>query len=698
MEFGEAKQAQKSRVGRVSTLGLFEADIHDVQFGPWTLGHPYEHNYDEFCSLIAEARESGRNLALEDYADACPVAHAQMTKSGRWGKWKTFKHADVPGFILVKGNDQVPGPTNLHPDKMAIPDKVEKALTALDAKNKKDPRSEPQETIAEYDARCEEEEEAIKKIRDKALEDRAGVTCLKDTSQGVDGRLKTGPRWAGVDAAKTEALVATGNAMPAPHLAKLISGEMCIDGNLKCHNVDRVLRVQQLREIVSKDRDKRFMVGRLRNVDRVLEEGHNVWLGSVVCVEWGEKNHFAVARVVKIVDATDKRDLFSAKVCMCNKKTFRWCRLHHRKDAPSLRLEVLDPVGTTESGSVRYRSTGWCLNSYVAAKLLIKEVHMLKLDSLRTEESEVCVDALLRVEDIVDLENEGWTRITAVDGVLEKLRDAGQVRQVGLGEHECTLCVSKWFDDETGLLVRCTKCSDTYHQDCHGPKIKSEDMDTWMCAACSGADDELCTHCGKGWNMQDEANPAANNALVQCEGGCEKWWHQKCHNPGIFPLPLGRWVCQACEAEELEFGDEDEQGRGNAPSRKRQTKATPKRKRGKKVQAPRVPGTRVVQKRSAAPLEGALANEGSAKLPRLEKARTRVDRATVDRVASSTTKLKRRVFKRKEKVRGNYQGGGTKYRGVVTRVYADAEFYDILYEDGDKDVKLAAKHVSPRVE
>ena len=127
----------------------------------------------------------------------------------------------------------MPGPSNLHPDKMCIPEKVTKALAALEEKNKKDPRNEPSETMAEYKARCEEESDAIQRIREKAVEDRKAVVALKMNTQGPDGRRTEAKeenkkrKKTGSEASK-KVLVTSVNVMSDPDLAKLISGEMCI--------------------------------------------------------------------------------------------------------------------------------------------------------------------------------------------------------------------------------------------------------------------------------------------------------------------------------------------------------------------------------------------------------------------------------------------------------------------------------------
>ena len=74
------------------------------------------------------------------------------------------------------------------------------------------------------------------------------------------------------------------------------------------------------------------------------------------------------------------------------------------------------------------------------------------------------------------------------------------------------------------------------------------DVSTWVCAVCSGADKEVCEKCGEGFNEKEceDSSCMENNELVCC-GVCEAWWHQACHIPHLYPLPVGDWICIKCK-------------------------------------------------------------------------------------------------------------------------------------------------------
>ena len=58
-----------------------------------------------------------------------------------------------------------------------------------------------------------------------------------------------------------------------------------------------------------------------------------------------------------------------------------------------------------------------------------------------------------------------------------------------------------------------------------------------------------------------------NDELVWCEGGCQSWWHQKCHDPVIIPIPKGKFCCCICSQKLTgeHCGDENEDDEAPAP-------------------------------------------------------------------------------------------------------------------------------------
>ena len=62
---------------------------------------------------------------------------------------------------------------------------------------------------------------------------------------------------------------------------------------------------------------------------------------------------------------------------------------------------------------------------------------------------------------------------------------------------------------------------------------------------------------------------------------------------------------------------------------------------------------------------------------------------------SKGTRPRAVVYAKGDEVKAKWKGNSVNYPATVTRVYANAEFYDLhYYFDNDRDVKLAAKFVS----
>ena len=113
----------------------------------------------------------------------------------------------------------------------------------------------------------------------------------------------------------------------------------------------------------------------------------------------------------------------------------------------------------------------------------------------------------------------------------------------------CYLFKLLWFDHKTGSLVKCTRCTRVYHQDCTKPAIANDEVDAYECYICCGGDAESCHVCTEPFTKKevDDRDSLENNELVCCNS-CNEWYmyHQACHRPAIYPLPIGRFICCDC--------------------------------------------------------------------------------------------------------------------------------------------------------
>ena len=193
-----------------------------------------------------------------------------------------------------------------------------------------------------------------------------------------------------------------------------------------------------------------------------MRDDHNLTLGSVMAARWGGRNdQFAIVRVMGIIEDKMKRHS---------------CKLQHPKSAKArhqtFQVELLDPVGApTESGSQKYTSSGHCLPK-IAASLVICQIELMHLAAIAGPGAKTH-DALLRMEDILELYEKGFRRVTRQEGYLHIESRAEQVQNVDaavmwdaqVSQFSCFICEMSHFDDRMGLMVQCSKCQKAWHQE-----------------------------------------------------------------------------------------------------------------------------------------------------------------------------------------------------------------------------------------
>jgi hypothetical protein len=321
----------------------------------------------------------------------------------------------------------------------------------------------------------------------------------------------------------------------------LVNGTFVLEEDGSVTYSDQLLARIQQRDRVDRERCRRFIVGRLLNFAIELKQGHDVTLGSCFIIEWGGKKTFAVVRVLKMYGDDNER-VYSMKM---NRKS----RKQH------YRVELLVPVTDDTSGTSLYQSSGWQLGPVAGTKVL-RLIDMVPLCSIVDVGSLMEPhrhQACLPVSTILDLKRKGYNqvRVTSYDSLVNEVEgfDAEAIPVEGYHpKTRCYSCKSCWFDHTQGVIVACTKCHRSYHQECHFPTIKSSAIDTWVCGVCDGVDTQVCVACNEPCTEQECEDPSSleNNELVLCTQ-CNSWWHQHCHAPSVYPLPIADFVCSNCD-------------------------------------------------------------------------------------------------------------------------------------------------------
>ena len=438
--------------------------------------------YDEFVEQISGAYRAGRALGWEDVAAAAAAAQVdikgQYENAGvEWGVGGTMKAKKPAGFHVETG----PLSNTEPPPRCIDPDEFEKAVTNTSKALEVFEKQVSQEQLGGFaDIAPEQNSEwlsaAVEHILDEAEIHRAQYDVLnKQTKSKVKAhnQLKTDVDVmvvaAGGEVMSEREEVLKRNFVFNPHTGKSVQ-------------VSSVLKAFQLRDYHSDDRSKRFIVGRLRDFTSAVQEGHDVMLGTVVLVKWGGKTQFAVGRVMNI--HTDEGRRYS---CVLDNKI---------GSKQSFSVELMDPVATKRNGSQSYIGSGYMLPE-LSGCLIIKPVQLIRLDGLANEDEEVH-EAVLSVTEIEEMQTQGLARVTADCGYLhvQNVEEMAQDGDSGImwgantkkSQHKCLQCHTSYYDDSTGLIVRCKTCFKAWHCQCAAPVLKLGDFDEkdWECVVCTG--------------------------------------------------------------------------------------------------------------------------------------------------------------------------------------------------------------------
>ena len=576
LEFGEPKHTQNTYQGKYgsthNTLGQFE---DDCAFKKSHLSYSVPDTIDEFIDDLLDAREAGTQWGRGRYVKMGPHCKEQFIGAGQWEErvlvpecdenlsyvqWRSPAEIaalppqptiavmrrvrdkqDFPdGFVIANGTntnpeaapcDKLPLPTDfILPEDLVVPKKEAAAIRKIEKEmNDKAKALEPELTLmsdidcdgidgSEHQALLLSKLGALKK---KSFEYREG---LKSKSLPP-----TKKRRKNVLAIGTCSEITT-------NMHRIFSGQVvrCSDGSYE--STDRIIARYQRHERIDRERRRRFMKYRIRGFTYAMQAGHDVTLGTCMAIKWGKESNFAVVRVYKMFDEKGER-AFSMKLSKkCKKSQYR--------------VELLIPIGATELGSQRYRSSGWNLGP-IGGAMVICMIDLLPTSSLQGMSRESRLhDAILPLQTIQELQHKGLHQLSVdANGELDVLGNdpiAERTNGWSLGER-CYRCKLLWFDHKTGSLVKCTKCTRVYHQDCADPVIKNDEVEAFECSVCRGDDTDLCCICNEPFTERevDDRDSTENNELVACEP-CGKWYHQSCHRPAVYPLPIGNFTCCNC--------------------------------------------------------------------------------------------------------------------------------------------------------
>lgn len=376
-------------------------------------------------------------------------------------------------------------------------------------------------------------------------------------------------------------------------------------------STDQLMNATQRKDKHSRDRAKAFIVYRLKDYTVALRDGHDITIGSMMAIKWGGPGFFAVVRVTKLFEGSQqtysiKLNKKSAEHSIRVELMVPVLSAGHIGDAnadekpPAVGVlvevhwpkdkkwypgkvseldgednmlcyvkyddgdESWEDFNEMEWRSIQneeelpppscdvYRASGWQLGPVSGRSViaLLEMVDTSNLEHIPIQHKRYY--AVLPLADLVQLKSEGYSQVmlskhghvasfvSAMDAEAEPIEGWDPYQR-------CYRCKTCWFDQEKGVLVKCTGCHRSYHQECAEPRILTSNVTKWQCPVCSGADTLLCQLCGDNFTEHEVLNPDSlqNNELVQC-AKCSLWWHQACH-PGLYPLPVGNFVCNGCK-------------------------------------------------------------------------------------------------------------------------------------------------------
>lgn len=163
-----------------------------------------------------------------------------------------------------------------------------------------------------------------------------------------------------------------------------------------------------------------------------------------------------------------------------------------------------------------------------------------------------------------------------------------------------------------------------------------------------------------------------NNVMLICDG-CDRHFHQKCHEPPVTVVPDGDWFCSSCETQRACDAAEAamlEEGVERRSVRRASHRASQMGFQGNIPRGDLAPGDR--------------RNGGSA-----------LECTTFDKPGTSNPQSEQVIFRKNQKVEGKFRNGLLWYPGTISkkRKVGEVYKYDIRYDDGDTEGDVPARRI-----
>ena len=333
-------------------------------------------------------------------------------------------------------------------------------------------------------------------------------------------------------------LDAHGRVMHAHDLAALSRGTRMLSGDGGMVNTISALNAVQAKDFVDAARCRRFWVFKTEEERRqAAANNHDCCAGSLLLIKVGLM-HMAIARVVRqqvsnAVHQTLKLEpgslqvTFKLELCLFEETT------------------VEDEDGLEQTVCC-FRSSGRQLPVCTGARViqLVSRKSLLGICGQAYDTiSRPDLTALLQVGRQATSPTATWLSAAQLTGVV--------VLDCPVRLPDSTLCFNchqGWADESSGPLLPCLgDCKRAFHTGFYPNFLPFEKY-----GLCAGTDTVACCVCHHEWSDPCKESDFYTGLLVECEGDCNRHFHQKCHVVPILDaatLPTAPpFLCADCKA------------------------------------------------------------------------------------------------------------------------------------------------------